>query len=59
MITVVMIEIHMGVMVSPAPRITPERIWVIPIAMYPTARIRIIRTPVEITSGVEVNISTK
>jgi hypothetical protein len=33
MITVVMMEIHMGVMVSPAPRITPERIWVTPMAM--------------------------
>ena len=34
-------EIHMGVMVSPAPRITPDRLWVTAMARYPTASTRI------------------
>ena len=42
-ITVLMIAIHIGVTVSPAQRMMPERHWVTSIAIYPTARICIIR----------------
>ena len=39
MITVVIMEIHIGVIVSPAPRITPDKVWVMDIAIYPPAKI--------------------
>ena len=39
MITVVTMEIHMGVMVSPAPRMTPDKLCVTPIYTYIYSRI--------------------
>ena len=55
-ITVVKMEIHMGVIVSPAPRITPERLWVTAIATYPTAIMLIIRILKATSSDVFVKI---
>ena len=37
------IEIHIGVTVSPAPRMMPDRHCVTSITIYPGARMRIIR----------------
>ena len=52
---VVMTEIHMGVTVSPAPRIAPERVCVMDMAMYPSASMRICRAPIATNSAVSVN----
>ena len=41
--TEVITEIHIGVTVSPAPRIVPDKHWVTSIRMYPKDRILIIR----------------
>ena len=51
-----MMEIHIGVMVSPAPLMTPERLWVTAMAMYPTASMHIMRILRSTSSEVPVKI---
>jgi len=54
--TVVNIAIHMGGMVSPAPRMMPPKTWETAMATYPAANMRICLTPRRMISSVVVNM---